>query len=469
MTIIPSKILLACALMGCSAFAADAQTRAPNILVLMTDQLSADAISSAGNRHVRTPNIDRLAAKGVRFDLSYCTSPLCTPSRASLFTGLYPHQAGIVVNNLELDGERHPTMGRQLADAGYDAAYAGKWHIAHGYPGTTATGIPGFTVLPIAAPPPSRIDKDKDGYGLTLDSPTADAAITYLRHRPPGKPFVLVTSFLNPHDICEFPGSSALRRLLPDDPSALPPLRTNHDGPRELPSKASSSKKHFSVWSEREWQEYQWVYYRLVESVDRQVGRVLDALEESGQAGNTLVVFTADHGDMQGAHRFAGKCLMYEESSRVPLIIAAPGMTPGIDGKHLVSGVDLIPTLLDYAGAKSTGNLSGRSLRPILAGKDVPWRDHVIAQLFSGVPAGLNIRMVRTARYKYIVFNLGEHREQFFDLETDPGERADLIADQSLASEIVRHRALFDQWMHESGDDWDARRFVAPKASVATP
>ena len=414
-----------------------------NVLFIITDQQFAGALSCAGNQYVKTPNMDKLAARGVRFDKSYCTYPLCCPSRGSFFTSRMPHEVGIYGNyDAELSAKNVPTMGELFRSAGYDTAYTGKWHLNTPFPAFKGGKIPGFEVLPLAGRDPHTIDMAKDGKGLTVDPHAVDAAVKFLR-QPHKKPFLLVASIVNPHDICEYVICSALRKLLPEDRSKLTPARPNLRDTEPLPSALQKMRQMRSEWTDLQWREYLWVYYRLVEIADAEVGRVLGVLDEAGLASDTVVVFTSDHGEMMGSHLLVTKSKLYEEAVAVPLIVAAPGVKAGVDRDHLVSGLDIMPTLLDYAGITAPASLLGKSLRPLVEGKAIPWRDFVASETVSGAEA----RMIRTARYKYIVFAAGENREQFFDMEKDSGELRNLVNDNALAAEVTRHRDLLKQWM----------------------
>ena len=198
-----------------------------------------------------------------------------------------------------------------------------------------------------------------------------------------------------------------------------------------------------------------WIYYQLVESSDKLIGQVLAALEQTGLSSNTIVIFTSDHGEMMGSHGLITKEKLYEESVAVPLIIAPPNASASVDRQHLVSGLDLMPTFLDYAGITAPASLEGRSLRPLVAGNTVPWRDFVASETFAP-----EARMIRTTRHKYILFAQGENREQFFDLEKDPGETNNLADNPAVAGEVARHRSLLQEWMRATGDisgkRWDA-------------
>ncbi len=425
-----------------------------NMLLIITDQQTVGALSCAGNPYVKTPNLDRLAARGVRFEKSYCTFPLCSPSRGSLFTSRTPHELGIYGNKDSELSEREvkgKTMGEVFKAAGYETAYAGKWHLRVPFPSFKGQQIPGFTMLPLAGRDPGAIDQAKQGKGLTVDPNTADAAIKFLR-QPHKKPFLLVASLLNPHDICEYPENPenpAFRSLLPDDRAKLSPERPNLRDTEKLPSALQPAVSQKGVWTEQQWREYLWVYYRLCEISDSEAGRVLDALDQSRLTDNTVVVFTSDHGEMMGSHQMIHKQKLYEESVAVPLFVVPPGGKARVDDQHLVSGLDVMPTLLDYAGIAGPASLQGKSLRPLVEGKELPWREFVVSEVNGFGEA----RMVRTARYKYIVFAEGENREQLFDLEKDPGELKNLIADPALTTEVERHRRLLEQWRKETHDE----------------
>ena len=439
--------VVALMLVPCAASATEG--RRPNILFIMTDQHTIGALGCAGNPHVKTPNLDRLAARGIRFTKSYVANPLCVPSRASIFSSRTPHTLAIYGNTM--DAELHkkdvPTMGELFQAAGYETAYAGKWHVHAAFPAYMGRQIPGFTVLPLGGTDPRKGDKKTEQKSAHCDPHIADAAIQFLG-QPHPQPFLLTVSLLNPHDICEFGKYEGFRgSRLPTDASTLPPPPANLRDSEPLPSALDEDRRKHEDRTEFEWRQYVSIYYRLVESSDLLIGRILDALNRNGLASNTIVVFTSDHGEMLGAHGLVSKQKLYEESVAVPLIIAAPGTEPGVDRQHLVGGIDLMPTFLDYAGIAPPDSLEGRSLRPLVEGKGVAWRDFIAAETY-----GPESRMIRTDRYKYIAFTDGERREQLFDEEMDPGETRNLVDDPMMVDVLTRHRRLLEQWMAASGD-----------------
>ena len=420
----------------------------PNILFLMTDQQTVSALGCAGNPYVKTPNLDRLAARGMRFTQSYVSFPLCSPSRASLFSSRMPHELGIYGNNnaAELRKKGVPTLGELFHAAGYETAYAGKWHAFDAFPAYNSGVVPGFTVLPMGGKDPRPGDKKTEQKSPQCDPYVAEAAVKFLQ-QPHAKPFLLVASLVNPHDICEFSSYEGFQRMLPADPAQLPPPRFNLHDTDKLPSEMQKEVRKRSDWSDLKWRQYLWVYYQLVESSDKLIGQVLAALEQTGLSSNTIVVFTSDHGEMMGSHGLVTKEKLYEESVAVPLIIAPPNVSASVDRQHLVSGLDLMPTFLDYAGIVAPASLEGRSLRSLVEGKTVPWRDFVASETMEP-----ETRMIRTARYKYICFGAGDNREQFFDEEQYPGELHNQINRAELASEVARHRTLLKEWMESTKD-----------------
>ncbi len=453
-----------------------AEARKPNILFLITDQQTISALSCAGNPDLKTPNLDKLAARGVRFTKSYVAHPLCVPSRGSLFSSRMPHELGIYGNTLdaELSTKGVPTMGELFQAAGYETAYAGKWHVHSAFPAyeKKKNKIPGFTVLPMGGNDPREGEKKSDEKAPQCDPFVAEAAVKFLK-QPHDKPFLLTVSLLNPHDICEFDKFEGFKKIVPTDPALLPPLRANVHDTETLPSALTSDVRKTKSKSDLEWRQYQWLYYRLVESSDKLLGQVLAALDESGLNSNTIVVFTSDHGEMMGAHQMVTKEKLYEESAAVPLIIAPPNATPRVDQQHLVIGLDIMPTFLDYAGIEAPASLRGRSLRPVVEGNAGEWREFVAAETMEP-----EARMIRTARYKYICYGEGDHREQLFDMQSDPGELRNLINDVTLAAEVARHRTLLQDWMKSTNDTFGKgpqklaevkRRESRPKANPAMP
>ena len=415
----------------------------PNVLYIFTDQQSADAMSCAGNSDLRTPAIDSLAAGGVRFDRAYCTQPLCSPSRASMFTGLMPQEAGVPENGMHI-GEH--VAGRELghlfSGAGYECVYGGKWH------------IPEITI--------------PEGHGFRQicgfdDSRLADCCIEFLGQEH-DRPFLLVASFDNPHNICEW----ARNMTLPWGPIGDPPpadqcpeLPANFAVPDDEPDIVRLERdQSWTIYptryfSDDRWRQYLWAYWRLVEKVDAQIGRILNRLRELRLDDNTLIIFSSDHGDGRAAHHWSQKSVLYEEAVHVPLVVSFKGRTPGgaVDREHLVStGLDLMPTLCEWAGIAPPDGLRGRSFRALAQGQTVSeWRDQVVIEtIFDGkLSLGTRGRALLADRFKYIVYDRGRPREQLFDLASDPGETQSLASDPEFADALDDCRRRLASWCAE--------------------
>ena len=438
------------------AFARDLPGR-PNVLFIMTDQQTAGAMSAVGNRYVNTPNMDALAQNGVLFEQSYCTSPVCSPSRSSLVTSRMPHETGVPHNNHQQFDTTLPSMGSIFRDAGYRTGWAGKWHLPESYP--VGNTVPGFEYLqPVPRP-------ERDFNGLNVDDNVADAAIAFLK-REAAEPFLLAVSLHNPHDIC---GLTEKGYPKPDDDHAVPPLPDNFAIDPTEPEFISRQRKRQRYgpensetvgWTDAQWRYYLHRYYRYVEAVDEQIGRIMEVLRSQGLEDNTIIIFTSDHGEGTAAHKWVVKLMLYEEPAKVPMIVCWKGVTTQrVDGRHLVSGLDVVPTLCDYAGIKCPDTLRGMSLRPVIESPEKSSRDHLVCQLYlNPEEAG---RMLRTERYKYILFSMGERPEMLFDLTADPGEMHNLAYDIRNRDILAEHRHLLRQWMADTNDDY-LDRFGVP-------
>ncbi len=427
-------------------------TNHPNIVLIITDQQSATMMSCTGNNYVRTPTMDAMADCGVRFERAYCSNPVCIPSRFSLMTGRMPSAIGMRRNEDAPDLAPIPEaiksrgLGWLVREAGYEAVYAGKQHL----PRMRAEEL-GFEV----------IEKDeRDRLAAT------SAAYVQEKH---DKPYLLVASFINPHDICymairDFAETEHARSLiergevevatleralqLPKGMSRdeffltrCPPLPANFEPQADEPEAISMmqarrpfKQKARACYTKEQWRMHRWAYVRLTEFVDAEIGKLWQAICSGPDAGNTVVIFTSDHGDMDGAHRMEHKTVFYDEATRIPLIIARPGDRgrAEVDREHLVSnGLDLLPTICDLARAAWPDDLDGMSLRPIFD-KQQPgqWRTGLAVENEIGF-------MLVTERYKYMRFDRGAGSEQLIDLERDPGEMRNAVNDPDCAK-VVR-------------------------------
>ncbi len=438
----------------------------PNILVITTDQQSADALSCRmGSTFLTTPAMDSLAAQGIFFSQTYAANPLCIPARTAMLTGQCPHVTGLQTNDnaASLDG-KFQTFGTLLRSAGYDTAYFGKWHV----PFTRNTpDAHGFDVLGA---------NRNDG----VDAEIPGLAEAFIK-RPRAKPFLVVTSFVNPHNICEWARGEALKNGPIGDPPApdlCPPAVRNladmKDAPDIIPliRQSYQSNRLFPVggFDEQKWRQYRWAYFRMIEMVDAHIGKVLQALRDAGQDRNTLIVFTSDHGDCQGAHGWNQKTVLFDESVRVPLIVRPPGADRASVSDLLVNiGIDLLPTLCAYAGVEAPAGLPGMNLQQAVRGdvaRDA--RPYIVVEnkMVQGDPVGGQKpepagRLVRTRRFTYCAYDLGARRESLVDMEVDPGELVNLAGNPSHQQVLQEHRRHLAEWCRTTGDP-----FVVPGSQL---
>lgn len=427
-----------------SGGAAQTAERKPNILFIMVDQQTASALGCAGNPHVHTPALDALAARGVRFERAYVTQPLCMPCRSSLQTGRYPHEIGVLCNNMDMRGE-FPMLGSLMADAGYENTYIGKWHVGTSFEKAGYTG---------------------EASDFRPDDRKTAAAVSFLRgiHE---KPFFLTVSFMNPHNVCQLARGQELPDgpigAAPEDLDALPPLPDNFALPEHEPSVIrEEQRKHPEIyptatWDELQWRQYLWGYYRLVEKVDAEISVVLETLGKSKYADNTFVVFVSDHGEGIAMHHWNQKQVLYDPCTRVPLILAGPGIAGQQVCSELVStGLDIPATLLELAGGEAPSSMRGRSLYPLVSKKATTLdRPYVVAETMfarGDEYKGPRGRMLRTDRYKYCVYERGDQREQLFDMEADPGETINLAVKAEHQDTLNQHRQRVAQWAVETSD-----------------
>jgi arylsulfatase A-like enzyme len=428
-----------------------------NILILITDQQTYHAMSCAGNPWLSTPAMDALAQRGTRFTRAYCSYPLCSPARASQMTGKYPHQVNVNGNESRFfwyhDIPRDALMGHTFAQAGYRCLWAGK------------------------DMPPGDGSRDFELLAPWGDSAAADRLVEFLGNTH-DQPFLAVGNFVNPHNICEY----AQGKTLPEGKVGTPPplremplLPANHGIPPYEPEIIRTIQQQGHVvylpqhYTDDAWRDYLWAYYRLVEKVDGEIGRVLDALDGAGLRDETLVIFTADHGDGCAAHRWNQKQVLYEEVIRVPLILAGPGVAPGREETRLASAsMDLFLTCCAFAGIDPPNDLEGRSLLSI--GDETAWRDAIIvetalnAERGNDRPARNRGRAVVMDRWKYMVWAWGRYREHLVDLEADPGEMVNLATSDRYQGIVETMRQRLDTWRRRTGDT-----FEVPGHTVVSP
>ena len=440
----------------------------PNVILIMTDQQFAEAMSCRmGETFLRTPAMDNLTAKGILFTRAYSPNPLSMPARKSVITGRYPHETGVTWNIAPKGGfnsAEFVSMGTWFRNSGYETAYYGKWHLLYN---PKAVDEHGFENMEPPVTPQTR--------GMSPDTRAADAAVQFIA-RNHEKPFMMFVSFLNPHNICEWARrASGMRQVLncgeigdPPETGQLPPAPANIDPPLNEPDGLSHFRKLMQIeggvfpvakFTPDDWRRQRWGYYRMIELVDKEVGRITDAVSKAGLEKNTIIVFTSDHGELAGAHRFNQKTVFYEESVRVPLIITMPGTTTaGTSDKLVNTGTDILPTIMEIAGIEIPEKLPGRSLWPVVMGKPAPkWPRYVVVQNdlraweLPDTPR-MEGRMVMTERYKYCIYEKGNLRESLVDLEKDPLEMVNLAEEKSFRKILLKHREMLSEFGKKYND-----------------
>ncbi len=485
----------------------------PNLLFLFTDEQRADTMAAYGNSCIQTPNLDRLAVQSVLFERAYVTQPVCTPSRATLLTGLYPHTCGCTENNVPLPAAT-ACLPELLRPGEYATAYYGKWHLGdelfaqHGFAEWRSIEdiYNGFFS-------PGRDREERSDYchwlleqGLTpangrtfgrgqaarlperLSKPAylAQEACRFIRENR-RRPFVLFVNFLEPHMPFFGPRDGQYdpdEVLLPENFDAPP----TEDQPlaARLSCRVVRENGHsgLPLRTEADWRRMIANYWGLCSLVDTHVGEILSALEDCGLDGETIVVYTSDHGDMMGSHRLLAKCLMFEEAVRVPLMVRLP-RGRGRRVAAPVSQVDLVPTLLDLMGQPFAADgppapgLDGYSLRPLLEGTGaapeedvfIEWSGRNASALSEGLRGGElapylcdmatyeeaadaardPVRSVLTPDgWKLNWSRRGDH--ELYDLNADPGERRNLAADPAARPRMRDLADRIRRWQERTAD-----------------
>ena len=455
----------------------------PNILYIMTDDHAAHAMTCYGSRVNETPNMDRIADEGMRLDTCLCTNSICAPSRATILTGLYSHRPGNGVLTLDeaFDG-RNRTFPQMLQGAGYQTALVGKWHLGHGGV-NDPTGFDYWNVLPGQGlyhnPKMFDMGEEKVLPGYVTDLIT-DFSLEWLENRDRDRPFCLLTHHKAPHRRWhpdEKHAAMFADREIPEPPTfnddysnrsqaaAYAKMRIDRDLDEEDtkgPPPEGLTPHEVKQWK---YQRYMKDYLACVQSVDTNMGRMLEYLDETGLTENTVVIYTSDQGFFLGDHNWYDKRFFYEESLRMPFVVRYPKeIEPGSTSDAMVLNTDFAPLILDYAGVPVPDDMDGRSFRSVLAG-DTPsdWREIMYYRYFMhlshhGVCAHYG---VRTDRYKLIHYYLDDPLPpewELFDLETDPMEMRNIICDPAYADVVNHLKSELTRLQTELGDTdtvWD--------------
>jgi len=476
----------------------------PNIIYIMTDQHRLSAVGAYGPTVCETPNIDRLAAEGMLFENAYCAFPVCSPARGTIMTGRFPHGHGITANIHEVGcsvhelEDRPSLLPRRLQAAGYSTGYTGKWHL-----GTNSTSAFGGSNKPSMPAdmgfegqgfpghggsgrgyPEYRAWMQRNGYapkqyaprktarpgaargGETLEIPAEHTVPGFLIHctiemieqfQQRDAPWFIDLNFWGPHNPYE-----ATTEYVEKYKDIEIPKWPNYEWPsRETPG-PHQVKIHWDQetlsWSD--WAETIRYYYARASMIDGQIGRLCAYLEQAGLLENTVLLFSADHGETLGSH---GGLLdkgwhHFEETSRIPMLVRMPDATgAGKRSDKFVSQCDVYPTVLDIAGAEwDRDAVHGTSFMPLVRGEHVPWRDCVVTEFLGLGNFATTMKMIRHGNIKYGFNAVAE--DELYDLAKDPHEMRNLVKDPDYRDTLEQMRERLLAWMAETQDP--ARRMV---------
>ncbi len=462
----------------------------PNIILVMTDDQQQAQMSCAGHPLLETPSMDRLAAEGARFANAYCTNSLCAPSRASVLTGCYSHVHGIRGNSEKADRVEEldptlPTFPQLMRDSGYRTGLVGKWHLRQ-----APRGFDEWKILPgqgVYFDPEFLIGGEsstESGYATDI---TTDFALDFLR-RTGDQPFCLLYQHKAPHR--PFTPAPRHARMFEDVDWPKPPTYDDDYATRRVAAEAEDMRFEISLAGDypdlprdaspearREWifQRFVKDHHRAVYGVDENLGLVLDYLDSSGLAEDTLVLYTTDNGYFLGEHGWYDKRFMYEPALRIPLLVRYPRLVGGgIVPDRPALNVDIAPTLLDFAGIRVPDTMQGRSLRPLLEG-DPPedWRQSILYSYYENSWAFRGMardqmtdpsfqfwtphrvgphRGVRTDRYKLIEYYGEEDYWELFDLQEDPHELRNLYSEPGHGQLIAELRTELARLREQYGE-----------------
>ena len=459
-------VWLACVLSGILALD-QAPSNRPNILFIMTDDHAAHAISAYGSKINKTPHLDKLAGEGIRLDRCFVTNSICTPSRAAILTGKYSHKNGVPVFN-RFDGSQQ-TVAKLLQSAGYHTGMFGKWHL-----GSDPTGFDRWKILPGqgAYHDPvfytSSARKKETGYCTDL---ITDFSIDFLDQRPKDKPFFLMCHQKAPHRNWQPREDkkakwAKIQVPLPEtfdddyagksDAAREATMRVeDHLTPNDVKEKPPEglSGRDLKIWK---YQRYMQDYLACVESVDDNIGRLMDYLDKQGLRDNTLVIYTSDQGFFLGDHGWYDKRFMYEESLRMPFLARWPGkVKPGTTSGDMVLNVDFAPTFLAAAGLPVPADMQGKNALGVLAGNTpAGWRTDMYYRYYH-YPADHRVQPhigVRTLTHKLIHFNKIDQWE-LYDLTVDPREKRNLISEPGQQTKVAELKSRLMALKKELGDE----------------
>ncbi len=467
--------IISCGLASSFARSIVAVEKQPNVLFLISDDLN-NMLGCYGDKQAKTPNIDRLAARGVRFDRSYCSFPLCGPSRNSILTGLYPNSTGILANS-QIFRQTIPSqqsLPQVFRLSGYFAARIGKlyhYNVPNSI-GTNGHDDPGSWELELNPAGVDRMAEEQNIFSLTpgqfggtlswlassksdkfhTDGMNAEEAEWVLERcaKRKDRPFFLAFGYFRPHTPYVAPKDPYFGWYPEKDMRVVPNIKEDQ---ADIPAAGLGSykKEQDQLTDDLRRQSLQ-AYYASISFMDAQVGKVIDALDRLGLSDNTIVVFTSDHGYHTGEHGLWQKMSLFEESARVPMLIVAPGVAAkGTVAKSPVSHIDIFPTLTELCGIKAPSNIQGQSLVPMLKDPNVVGRGWAITQVSrGGGKARATVTKdvssdgksyfgysLRTPRWRYTEWDQGKQGRELYDHDADPNEITNLADKPEHAATVA--------------------------------
>ncbi len=470
-----TKLLSGAALMLCASSAASTATaqqsaeKPANILFIVADQLSWQAIETYGDTTGSTPTVDSLGRNGVAFSQTYTVCPLSMPARTALWSGKYPHTTGVESNGKGWTnghvGEDMPSMGSIFSANGYECKHFGKKHDSgalHGFDCTDDT-------LEIVIP--NEFDNYPFTYDTYRDVYTTRESVKYLLGtKGQEKPFFCVVDLNNPHNICDYIGLHKGEHTNPEKPEygeALPELPSNFvdqyasERPHPVQYLCCSHVRQSQTaeWDATNYQHYLAAYYYYANRMDKDLNSVLTALRESGHAENTLIVFMSDHGEGMASKRMVTKQgTPYDQTTRVPLIFFGKGVKnqkKTIDKPLVNVSLDMIPTLCEYAGIQTPECMPGESMLGWIQGEQKrDTREYICTEWVTEWGYTVSpFRMIRSHNYKYVKY-LECGAEELFDMKKDPDEMVNLASDKKYAKVLEQHRGYLAEHIEETADNF---------------
>jgi arylsulfatase A-like enzyme len=469
------RMLLAVALILTGPLRAEAaaQGKRPNVIVIITDDMRWDCMSCAGHPHLKTPHMDRLAAQGVRFKNAFCTTSLCSPSRASILSGLYAHRHGVRDNFTEFPRDL-PSMATLLQRAGYATGYLGKWHMGE----DNDAKRPGFDHWASHKGQGKYFDAEfnvngrrevKKGYYTHV---VTKMSIDWIAEQKT-KPFLLMLGHKAPHSF--YVPEPKYEHLFDDVKIGYP------QSAFQLEGKPEWIKQRLTTWhgiygplfefrkkfpdsrpeAVADFANMIRSYWATIKSVDDSLGEIVAALERQGILDDTVIIFTTDNGLLNGEHGMVDKRTMHEPSIRVPLVVRYPGLTPANQPKvveQMILHVDMAPTILDLCGAEPLKETHGKSWKRLVQGHADGWRkawfyEYNYEKQFPYTP---NVRGIRTDDWVYMHYPHGDgkadrHKAELYNLKADPLELRNLAQDPNQAARIIEMRRELSRLMTETG------------------